>query len=181
MPPPTSPLSSEVRMRRSTRWCHTSPRNTVTNVSGTICHRCPRSKHSNSDRPGFPDAGHPFGLRRTPALSGLRAEIPGIGVAVENRLTVRPAAGHHRLSTHEIPFLKRSNGHGMTGSSSTIGHMSQIERRNPMTTEHRDHSNTTPTAASLVTRLASNPPQHHTHVQQVAWGLLADRSGGSGC
>ena len=69
----------------------------------------------------------------------------------------------------------------MTGSSSTIGHMSQIQRGNPMTTEHSDHSNATPTAASPVTRLASKPPQRHTHVQQVAWGLLADHSGGSGC
>ena len=30
-------------------------------------------------------------------------------------------------------------------------------------------------------RLHSNPPQHHTHVQQVAWGIPVNRCEGLEC
>ena len=36
-------------------------------------------------------------------------------------------------------------------------------------------------AGSPVTRFSNKPPQHHTHVQQVARGLLVDRSRGAAC
>ncbi len=75
----------------------------------------------------------------------------------------------------------RRNGHGLTGSSSTIGHMSQIEGSTLMSTHHRPQATIAREPVSPVTRLASNPPRHHTHVQQVARGLGADHSGGSGC
>jgi len=69
----------------------------------------------------------------------------------------------------------------MTGSSFTIGHMSHIATEIPVSAHHRHQVTAVQAFASPVTRLASDPPQHHTHVQQVAWGLLADHSGGSGC
>ena len=50
-----------------------------------------------------------------------------------------------------------------------------------MSTRHYRKVTSTDNSVSPVTRFSSNPPQHHTHVQQVARGLLVDRFGGSEC
>lgn len=69
----------------------------------------------------------------------------------------------------------------MTGSSSTIGHMNQIATEIRISAHHHHQATAAETPASPVTRLKSDPPQHHTHVQQVARGLPASRLGGSEC
>ena len=45
----------------------------------------------------------------------------------------------------------------------------------------RSHRQNTPheRCVNPVTRLASDPPQHHTHVQLVAFGIPVDRGGES--
>lgn len=79
-------------------------------------------------------------------------------------------------------FLPSSaNGHGLTGSFPRITDMSQIEGEIPMSTHHRSHGTSVHEPGSPVTRLASNPPQHHTHVQQVAPRIQVDHPGGSRC
>ena len=101
-----------------------------------------------------------------------RYGTPRSGVPFENRLAVQPAVGHDRLSPSEILFASSPNDHGMTGSSSTIDHMNQIEDRNPMSNRHRQQVTTADDSDSPVSRLASKPHQHHTHVQQVADALV---------
>ena len=78
------------------------------------------------------------------------------------------SAGITDLDTDESLPPKHSNGHGLKGSSLTISDMSQIEGRNPMSAHHRHHGTTVQTSERPVTRFASDPPQHHTHLQQVA-------------
>lgn len=68
----------------------------------------------------------------------------------------------------------RPNGHGLKGFPSTIADMSLIGERNPMSRYHCRHRTTIHHSPSPVTRLASNPLQHHTHVQQVARCLHVD-------
>ena len=46
--------------------------------------------------------------------------------------------------------------------------MSQIEETNPMPTTEHLQAVTFDTSPHPVNRLQLNPPQHHTHVQQVA-------------
>ena len=50
-----------------------------------------------------------------------------------------------------------------------------------MPNSHHQHTSTRENDMRSFSRLTSKPPQHHTHVQQVARGLLVNRSGGSGC
>lgn len=69
----------------------------------------------------------------------------------------------------------------MTGFSSTIGHMSTIETEIRVAAHHRHHKTAVQDPGNPVTRLVPDPHRHHTHVQQVAWGLLADDPGESGC
>ncbi len=94
---------------------------------------------------------------------------------------MRPAAGHYRSNAGEISFPNGRNDHGMTGSYPTIGHMNQIATGIRISAHHRHQVTVAHAPDSPVTRLKSDLPQHHTHVQQVALSLLADRSGGSGC
>jgi hypothetical protein len=59
--------------------------------------------------------------------------------------------------------------------------MSQIEEMNPMpTTEHRQ-AVTFDTSPRPVSSRGLIPPQHHTHLQQVAGCAHVDVSGGFGC
>jgi hypothetical protein len=50
-----------------------------------------------------------------------------------------------------------------------------------MPNSHHQHTSTPENETPSFNRLTSNPPQHHTHVQQVAWGLLVNRSRGAAC
>lgn len=59
--------------------------------------------------------------------------------------------------------------------------MNQIKGRNPMSAYHRHHGTADQELGSPVTRLASDPPQHHTHVQQVAGCKHVDIREASGC
>ena len=117
----------------------------------------------------------------TPAFTGLSAETPG--AVVSSGTTERAGGGPDTIPSDNLKILFSSspNDHGMTGSSSTIDHMNQIEGRNPMSNRHRQQVTSTDDSGSPVTRFSSKPPQHHTHVQQVARGLPVGRSGGSGC
>jgi hypothetical protein len=94
---------------------------------------------------------------------------------------VREVAGHHFLRKSEIRFSNSPNDHGMTGSSSTIEQMNQIEGRNPMSNRHYRQVTSADDSISPVTRFSSKPPQHHTHLQRVALGLPVYRLGGGWC
>ena len=50
-----------------------------------------------------------------------------------------------------------------------------------MSAQNLEHHTMDSHPGSPVTRSGFNPPQHHTHLQRVAFGLLVDRSGGGGC
>ena len=69
----------------------------------------------------------------------------------------------------------------MTGSPSTIDRMSHIATEIHISAHRRHQESAVEATASPVTRLAPNPPQHHTHLQQVAGCLQVDMGGGPGC
>ncbi len=74
--------------------------------------------------------------------------------------------------------LDRPNSTLVRGSSSTISPMNQIEETNPMQTRQHPPTVGTNSSPRPVNRLSQNPPQSHTHVQQVASGQLVDRRDG---
>ena len=61
------------------------------------------------------------------------------------------------------------------GSFSTIRHMDRIRTTDYTSIQPRRQNSPRERRVNPVTHLGSNPPFHHTHVQQVAVGQLVNR------
>ena len=147
------------------------------------CHQSVSNPVRNPPTSRRPARGSGWPLIRTlraVAVSRVRTRV--LGTVTAHETTDRDVnAGTTDRNPDKKPLLDRPNGHRLTGSSLTIGHMNQTEDRNPLSPRHCQHGITACHPGSPLTRPGSNPPQHHTQLQQVAGCIHVDILGVSGC